>query len=152
MRAALIALALLGVVAASAAAGAPSEAEVDAVAQRLRCVVCQSLSVADSPSEMARQMRDVVRERLAAGDTPEAVTAYFVSRYGEWVLLVPPARGFSLIAWAAPLGALGGGLVAAALILRRWAARGAATRDDSGDEPDDETLAAVRAAVERRRS
>ncbi|MBI3635562.1 MAG: cytochrome c-type biogenesis protein CcmH [Candidatus Rokubacteria bacterium] len=151
MRRVLAGVALL-MTAVSSAAAAPTDADVDAIARQLRCVVCQTLSVADSPSEMARQMRDVIRERLAAGDTPEAVLAYFASRYGEWVLLVPPARGFSLVAWAAPLVALVGGLGVAAAVLRRWAARGTAGVTDDGAVPDDDALAAVRAAVERRRS
>ena len=50
------------------------------VASELRCVVCQNLSVADSPSEMASQMRAIVRERLAAGETPAQVRQYFVER------------------------------------------------------------------------
>ena len=69
-----------------------SDEDVHAVASQLRCVVCQNLSVADSPSEMAHQMRDLIRERLAAGERPDQVMAYFVQRYGEWVLLAPPAR------------------------------------------------------------
>ena len=63
------------------------------VASQLRCVVCQNLSVADSPSEMATQMRAVVKERLAAGESPEQVVRYFVDKYGEWILLSPPRRG-----------------------------------------------------------
>ena len=65
-----------------ALAAAPvDEQTVHAIAAQLRCVVCQSLSVADSPSETAHQMRDIIRERLAAGETPEQVTASFVARY-----------------------------------------------------------------------
>ena len=77
-----------------ASAAAPvDEDTVTAVAAQLRCVVCQNLSVADSPSETARQMRDIVRERLALGETPEQVMAYFVDKYGTWILLAPPAPG-----------------------------------------------------------
>ena len=72
------------------------------IAQELRCVVCQNLSVADSPSEMAQQMRGVVREQLRAGKTPQEVKDFFVSKYGEWVLLAPKTQGFSLLVWVLP--------------------------------------------------
>jgi cytochrome c-type biogenesis protein CcmH len=97
-----------------------SEDEVQAVARQLRCVVCQNLSVADSPSEMAHQMRDLIRERLATGERPEQVMAYFVQRYGEWVLLAPPARGLNLLLWLAPFGAVAGGLAVVLRLARRW--------------------------------
>jgi cytochrome c-type biogenesis protein CcmH len=132
----------------AASTAAPTEREIDAVARDLRCVVCQNLSVADSPSEMARQMRDLVRERLAAGETPAAVKAYFVARYGEWVLLSPPARGFGLLAWGLPLGAVAAGLVIAVVLLRRWSGGGVRIQDD---EVDEEALAAVREALKERR-
>ena len=145
-RASLALLVVLGL-AGAAAAGAPAAAEIDAVASELRCVVCQGLSVVDSPAEMARQMREVVRERLARGDSPEAVKAYFVERYGEWVLLVPPRRGFPALAWAVPLGGLGIGLGVATLLLWRWVRAGAGDDDEDVDAAD---LAAVRAALARR--
>jgi cytochrome c-type biogenesis protein CcmH len=69
---------------------------------------------------MARQMRDLIRERLAAGDTPQQIRAYFVERYGEWVLLAPPARGLNLALWLAPFVALGLGLGFVASRARRW--------------------------------
>ena len=97
-----------------------SDDDVQAIASQLRCVVCQNLSVADSPSEMAHQMRDLIRERLAAGDRPDQVMAYFVQRYGEWVLLAPPARGLNLLLWLAPFGAVAGGLALVLTLTRRW--------------------------------
>ncbi len=98
--------------------------EVYEIASQLRCVVCQNLSVADSPSEMAAQMREVVRERLRAGESREQVLAYFVDKYGEWILLKPRPQGFTLLVWVVPPLAVvvGLGLVAAAV--RRWASRG----------------------------
>jgi cytochrome c-type biogenesis protein CcmH len=108
---------------ALAAGAAVSEDEVQAIASQLRCVVCQNLSVADSPSEMAGQMRDLIRERLAAGDRREEVLAYFVQRYGDWVLLAPPARGLNLVLWLAPLAAVVGGLAVALTLARRWRRR-----------------------------
>ena len=92
------------------------------IAQELRCVVCQNLSVADSPSEMAQQMRGVVREQLRAGKTPQEVKDFFVSKYGEWVLLAPTTRGFSLLVWVLPFVVLVLGIALALWLLRRWSA------------------------------
>ena len=115
---------LLGALPATAQGGpAPSEQQVYEVASELRCVVCQNLSVADSPSEMAGQMRAIVRERLASGQTPAQVRQYFVERYGDWILLAPPRRGFTLLVWLAPLVAVLVGLVVVALLVRRWTRR-----------------------------
>ena len=93
------------------------------VASQLRCVVCQNLSVADSPSEMAQQMRGIVRERLAAGDSPEQVIQYFVDKYGEWILLKPRRSGFNLLVWGAPFAAVAVGLLVFGLVVRRWTRR-----------------------------
>ena len=120
---------LVGVlmVAGGAAAQPParpvSDETAHQIASELRCVVCQNLSVADSPSEMAAQMRAIVRERLAAGDSPEQVREYFVARYGEWILLAPRRHGFNLVVWGFPVAAVALGLVAVALLLRRWTGR-----------------------------
>ena len=93
------------------------------IAAKLRCVVCQNLSVADSPSEMASQMRAVIRERLAAGDRPEQVIEYFIDKYGEWILLEPRRQGFTLLVWVLPpIGALAG-LAVAGVLAARWARR-----------------------------
>jgi cytochrome c-type biogenesis protein CcmH len=121
-------LAVLFVAVLALGAGRPvTDDEVHAVAANLRCVVCQSLSVADSPSETARQMREIVRERLAAGETPEQVTAFFVARYGDWILLAPPRRGFTLLVWVVPFVGLAVGLLVVGLALRRWSRPRAAT-------------------------
>jgi cytochrome c-type biogenesis protein CcmH len=108
-----------------AAAPAPAAAQVNEqtvhdVASQLRCVVCQSLSVADSPSETANQMRGIIRERLAAGESPERIRAYFVEKYGDWILLSPPKSGFTLLVWVLPFVGLGIGLVLVAVLVRRW--------------------------------
>jgi cytochrome c-type biogenesis protein CcmH len=100
-----------------------SEQDVYEVAAQLRCVVCQTLSVADSPSEMATQMRGIVRERLAAGESPAQVRQYFVERYGDWILLAPPRRGFTLLVWLAPFVAVLVGVVIVAVRLKGWTRR-----------------------------
>ena len=106
------------------AADAPQlEEQVRALAQELRCVVCQNLSVADSPSEMAQQMRAIIKEQLEAGKTPDEIKSYFVSKYGQWVLLAPVKRGFSLLIWVLPFVVLVAGILLAILLMRRWARR-----------------------------
>lgn len=110
-------------VAVAVGAAPVDEAQVTAIASQLRCVVCQNLSVADSPSEMARQMRGVIRERLARGETPEQVMAYFVDKYGEWILLSPRPQGFNLVVWVAPFAGLFAGLGIVLLVVLRWTRR-----------------------------
>jgi cytochrome c-type biogenesis protein CcmH len=106
------------------AADAPGiDDQTRAIAQELRCVVCQNLSVADSPSEMAQQMRGVVREQLQAGKTPQEVKDFFVSKYGEWVLLAPKTQGFSLLVWVLPFVVLILGIGLALWLVRRWSAK-----------------------------
>ena len=103
-----------------------SEQVVYEVASELRCVVCQNLSVADSPSEMAGQMRAIVRERLRAGESPAQVRAYFVDKYGDWILLSPPRHGFTLLVWVFPAVAVVVGLGVATLLIRSWTKRSTA--------------------------
>jgi len=129
MAQAVVALVFCLVASVAAAAEGPrdvgqvSDADVNVVASQLRCVVCQSLSVADSPSEMAAQMRHLVRERLAAGETPDQVVRYFVEKYGDWILLAPPRRGFTLLVWLLPPVAVLLGLAVAVRRVRAWTRR-----------------------------
>jgi cytochrome c-type biogenesis protein CcmH len=96
------------------------EARTSAVAAMLRCPVCQGESIQESPSELAQQMRAVVRERLKAGETPEQVKAYFVSRYGEWILLEPRMTGLNVIIYVLPVLLVVGGLLLVVFLVRRW--------------------------------
>jgi cytochrome c-type biogenesis protein CcmH len=68
----------------------------------LRCIQCQGQSIADSDAPIAGAMRSEVRQRIAAGETPDAVRDWLISRYGEWVSFEPPAHGAGLILWLAP--------------------------------------------------
>jgi len=114
---------LLALLIFTAAAAPVDEDAVRAIGADLRCVVCQSLSVADSPSETANQMRGIIRERLAAGDSPEQVKTYFVDKYGLWILLAPPRQGFNLLVWIVPFAGLAAGLVVLVVVVRRWTRR-----------------------------
>ncbi|MEE9551102.1 MAG: cytochrome c-type biogenesis protein CcmH, partial [Candidatus Binatia bacterium] len=96
------------------------EEQARRIAADLRCPVCQNLSVADSPSEMAQQMRALIREQLKEGKSPQEIKAYFTSKYGEWVLLAPTTEGFNLLVWILPFIALTGGILFVILVARRW--------------------------------
>jgi cytochrome c-type biogenesis protein CcmH len=102
--------------------GSPSSADrARSLDEQLRCPVCQGVSIADSPSESATQMRAVVRERLAAGDDDDDVRAYFVARFGPSVLLAPPGDGLGGLLWVAPGASM---LAGATVLLRRSRRRG----------------------------
>ena len=100
------------------------EARTREVASGLRCPVCQGLSIQDSPSELAVQMKDVVREELRAGKSREEIEAYFVSKYGEWVLLEPKASGANLIVYLLPVALVFGGGVFIWFMVRKWSRAG----------------------------
>ncbi|MDA1080431.1 MAG: cytochrome c-type biogenesis protein CcmH [Gemmatimonadetes bacterium] len=104
------------------AADSVLEARTSALASTLRCPVCQGLSIQDSPSELAQQMRSVVRDHLAAGKTDREVRAYFISKYGEWILLSPQPYGFNLLVYALPVFLLVGGLGFVVMKVRSWTA------------------------------
>ena len=98
--------------------GAALESRLKEVSGLLRCPVCQGLSVADSPSTMAQNMRSQVKDLLAAGYDQEQILAYFERSYGEFVRLQPPLRGVNWLVWLAPVAGL---LLGAAVI--GWALR-----------------------------
>jgi cytochrome c-type biogenesis protein CcmH len=108
----------------------PEEAELDAlaaeVASGLRCPVCRNQSVVESNADLSREMHALVREKLAEGQTPDEVRAYFVSRYGEWILLQPQPRGINLLVYALPIVILVVGFFFARNRLRKWASSGEA--------------------------
>jgi cytochrome c-type biogenesis protein CcmH len=125
---------------ANAAAGqqartdAELEAQVRDVASKLRCPTCRALSVQDSPSGMAQEMRDLIREQLRSGKTPDEVTSYFVDRYGEWILLKPRAEGFNWTVWLLPILMLAGGLFFVFMTARRWVEQGRARSAEGAEE------------------
>ncbi len=109
--------------AGGATASPDLEDKVREIASELRCVVCQNLSVADSPSDLAKEMRNLVRELVQQGKSREEILAYFVSRYGEFVLLSPTKRGFNLLVWVLPFLAVVVGACGVYLVARRWTER-----------------------------
>lgn len=96
------------------------EARAREISHNLRCLVCRNESIDDSNAALARDLRLLLRERLAQGDTDEQAVAYIVDRYGEYVLLSPTASGSTLILWlAGPLMLLAGFGIAMAALRRQ---------------------------------
>jgi len=90
------------------------------VSKTLRCAVCQSESVWESNATLAIQMRDIVKERLIAGESPDEIRAYFVSRYGDYIVFKPRFRGINLLLWGGPFILLAIGVFILLRKLRLW--------------------------------
>lgn len=99
--------------------GSELNRQVRDIASSLRCPVCLGLSVQASPSDLAGDMKAVIRDMLITGRSPDEIRAYFVSRYGEWILLAPEPRGFNLLLWLVPFAALLAGAGVVCVVLRR---------------------------------
>ncbi len=95
---------------------ARQESQAQALMQELRCLVCQGQSIADSDAELAGDMRDLVRRRIAAGDKPATIRAWLIERYGTWISYKPTAEVAAWPLWLAPLALL---LIGAWLIAKR---------------------------------
>src|SRR5271155_4496586 len=98
------------------------EARARTLSEELRCLVCQNQSIDDSDAPLARDIRILIRQRIAAGESSDVVRAYLVSRYGDFILLKPPFKPETLLLWLSPALVLGAG-VSAALFARRRAPR-----------------------------
>ena len=98
---------------------AKQEAKAQELMQEVRCLVCQGQSIADSDAELAGDMRDLVRRRIAAGERPEQVRAWLIERYGDWISYRPSAKPIAWPLWAAPVVLLIFGAAVAAGRLRR---------------------------------
>jgi cytochrome c-type biogenesis protein CcmH len=141
-RAALVRLCaglLLVIAASSAFAVEPSELLADpkleararAISSELRCLVCQNQSIDDSSAPLAKDLRVIVRERLVAGDSDDAVRNYLVARYGEFILLKPPLNAGTILLWGTPPAIL---LIGALALLLRTRRRQADHAELSEDE------------------
>jgi cytochrome c-type biogenesis protein CcmH len=95
------------------------EARARTLSEELRCMVCQNQSIDDSEAPLARDLRILVRQRLEAGDSDRQVLDYLTARYGDFVLLRPPVRSYTLLLWGLPPMALLAGLAALLLMARR---------------------------------
>ncbi|MBF0169184.1 MAG: cytochrome c-type biogenesis protein CcmH [Alphaproteobacteria bacterium] len=110
------------------------EARAREIGAELRCLVCQNQSIDDSDADLAKDLRQIVRERISAGDSDSAVKQFLVDRYGDYVLLKPPFNPKTWLLWLGPLGlALAAGLVGRAYY-RRQRREGAAPQPLSAEE------------------
>jgi cytochrome c-type biogenesis protein CcmH len=105
------------------------------VAAELRCLVCRGQSVLESNSQLAQEMKALIHDRLASGETPDEVKAYFVRSYGEYILLKPTARGVSLLVYVLPALALVGGGLLLLRLFRRWTRPAAAAAGSGSAAP-----------------
>jgi cytochrome c-type biogenesis protein CcmH len=97
----------------------PQEREMLAIASTLRCTVCQNQPVSESHADLARDMRQIIREQLAAGKSRQEIVDYFVARYGDYVLMKPPYDGPGILVWVGPLVVIVVLAVSAFFYLRR---------------------------------
>lgn len=90
-----------------------------ALERELRCLVCQNQTLAESSAPLAMDLRNQIREQLAAGKSEREITDYMVARYGDFVLYRPPLKGTTVLLWVGPFVFLLGGLYLLARVLRR---------------------------------
>lgn len=95
------------------------EARARTIHKQLRCLVCQNQSIDDSSADLARDLRVLVRERVALGDSDGEVLDFVAGRYGDWVLLKPPLDVRTLALWLGPAALLLLGAGCAVAVLRR---------------------------------
>ncbi len=111
-----------------------AERRAIALHKQLRCLVCQNQSIAESNADLARDLRQLVRERIAAGDSDDAVFAFLVARYGDWVLLKPPFNAATSFLWLGPVALLVLGAIGVVVWYRRLGARPLSVAPLSADE------------------
>lgn len=120
LAAAIAVVALAALYASGASDGNPTlDERVNEIGAGLRCPVCLNLSVADSPSKLAGEMRTEIANQLLAGRSPQQIRAFFIDRYGEWILLSPRPHGWNLVPWAVPVVGLLAGLTLWVVLVRR---------------------------------
>ena len=153
---ALAALAIVGAVWSFVFLQNPPQPSLDQrvhdVASQLRCPICQGESVADSPSQLAQQMRGVIRQQLQSGKSEQEVIQYFRTSYGDQIVWSPPWQGFTLLAWLVPIGLVLAGIILLFFVLRDWRALAPASSTAADPElasVDEVDLAFYRAQLEQ---
>lgn len=125
----------------SATADPVLEKKVMAIAEELRCLVCQNQTIADSHAELAVDLKNQVREMLVAGKNEAEIKRYMVERYGDFVLYRPPVKGNTWLLWAGPFALLLVALIFAFVKLRQ---RGKRVAESSGTFSPEDCMRAER--------
>lgn len=95
------------------------EARARNIGQQLRCLVCQGEDIDESSADFAADLRQLVRERITAGDTDAEVLTFVRKRYGDYVLMSPPMESSTYLLWLTPVLVLAGGVLMIFLLFRR---------------------------------
>lgn len=125
---------ILAIVAPAALGDPAAEARAQALEREIRCVQCQNEPIAQSTSDLAADMRALVRERVAAGESDAEIRAFFRERYGDFVLFRPPWDARTWALWAAPFVFVGVGLAAVLSGRRRQNASGTVSANAPGEQ------------------
>jgi cytochrome c-type biogenesis protein CcmH len=127
---------LLGLSISFAAAQTPTPNQVNEVAKELWCPLCNGVRLDNCELQACVQMRDMIAQKLATGESKESIKAYFVQQYGDVVLGQPPREGFNLIAYIFPILAAVVGIGWVTYLVLAWRKRQAALAPTSEPEPE----------------
>jgi len=137
LAAVLAGLLIVGVVVAQG--GTVTDDQVNAIAKRLNCPVCENVPLDVCETQACVQWRDLIRQKLTAGEKPEQIINYFQATYGDRVLQEPPRQGFTGLVWILPFVGLVAGVAILAVVLRRMTAQPAPVKlETAPSEPADE--------------
>jgi len=126
----------------------PLEREVLNIAEKLRCTVCQNQPVAESNSGLAKDMRNVIKEKLQQGKNEKEIMQYFVDRYGDYVLLAPPKSGNGVPLWILPPLLLLLAVIGAILVMKKRGEEKIITPPTPLSEADQERIRHARSAMD----
>lgn len=117
------------------------ERRAQEIHKQIRCLVCQNQAISDSNATLARQLREIVRERVEAGDSDADVHAFLVARYGDWVLMRPPLKASTILLWVLPFVILASAIAGLAVFV--WRRRGRRATTPPLDELEEAQLASI---------
>ena len=106
------------------------------LSNELRCPTCQGLSVKDSEAGFSTSIKGKIRELMKQGKSYDEIIAYFVERYGEWILRAPPVSGFNMVLWVLPGAAIVTGLLCVLYRSKKWVEK--PTKEMTGLTPEEE--------------
>jgi len=135
---------------ALAQAEQPTDDEVNAIAKRLYCPVCENVPLDVCPTQACKQWRDTIRDQLAQGWSQEQIEQYFVDQYGDRVLATPPATGLNWLVYLIPPVAFVAGAVILAGVVRSWRKPPVSAIKSISEMADDPYLERVEEELRRR--